>query len=124
MRRCKLWSRDPLKETSSSWLTSLLWQGTISNHIISSLIYAPPELAVSIPVVFAQVAQRVTTSAKSALPTTNATLMGGKSSLVTRLWCLARTLTASSVLQAAPCVGNANRHQHSTGPKELTQRHA
>src|SRR3990167_1135536 len=39
-------------------------------------------------------------------------------------WCLARTLTASSVLQAAPCVGNANRHQHSTGPKELTQRHA
>src|SRR3990167_5126151 len=120
-----LWSRDPLKETSYSWQwqhTSL--ECTISNHIISSLIYAPPELAVSIPVVFAQVAQRVTTSAKSALPTTNATQRGGKYFQGTQLWCLARTLTASSVLQAAPCVGNANRHQHSTGPKELTQRHA
>src|SRR3990167_4431994 len=120
-----LWSRDPLKETSSSWhWLPKFRRCTISNHIISSLIYAPPELAVSIPVVFAQVAQRVTTSAKSALPTTNATLMDGDSQQGTQLWCLARTLTASSVLQAAPCVGNANRHQHSTGPKELTQRHA
>src|SRR3990167_4956818 len=89
-----LWSRDPLKETSSSWHTRRSKLGTISNHIISSLIYAPPELAVSIPVVFAQVAQRVTTSAKSALPTTNATLMGGESKRLPRLWCLVQTDSA------------------------------
>ena len=65
--------------------------GRISNHIISSLIYAPLELADSILMAFAQVAQRVTTSAKSTLLATNATLMGGvqhrDSQASLRGWC-------------------------------------